>query len=145
MEYFPQGGGGVTPPQWNICPQGGGIHHPSGIFIKRGGGTPPQWDIYREGGGYTTSVNSYPDGGGDTTSVEYLSRGGGYTTLVEYFSRPPIFPNAPFFHPFFFFGGGCSPMLHGLPFFPTFNFHDGFFCDGSLCWGGGGRLFLVPF
>ena len=77
-------------------------------------------------------------GGGYTTSVEYLSRGGGwYSTSVEYFSWPPIFPNAPFFHPFFFFGGGRSPVLHGLPFFPTFNFHDGFFSGGWLCCGGG--------
>ena len=29
-------------------------------------------------------------------------------------------------------------MLHGLPFFPTFNFHDGFFSGGWLCCGGGG-------
>ena len=29
-------------------------------------------------------------------------------------------------------------MLHGLPFFPTFNFHDGFFSAGWLCCGGGG-------
>ena len=82
-----------------------------------GGGTPLQWNIYPEG------------------EVHHLNgilihRGGGYTTLVEYFSQPPIFPNAPFSTLFFFFWGGCSPVLHGLPFFPTFNFHDGFF----LCW-----------
>ena len=90
-------------------------------------------------------------GGGYTTSVEYLSRGegtppqwnidvdrgGGGTTSVEYFSRPPIFPNAPFFHPFFSLAGGCCLVLHGLPFFLTFNFHDGFFSGGWLSWGGG--------
>ena len=65
---------------------------------------------------------------------------------MEYFSQTPIFPNAPFSTLFFLFGGAGSPVLHGLPFFPTFNFHDGFFCGGWLCWGrGSARLFLVPF
>ena len=50
------------------------------------------------------------------------------------------------FHPFFSFGGGCSPVSHELPFFPTFNFHVGFFCGGWLCWGrGSAGLFLVLF
>ena len=31
MEYLSIGGG--TPPQWNINPQGGGVHHLSGIFF----------------------------------------------------------------------------------------------------------------
>ena len=110
--------GGCTATQWNIYPHGGGVHHLGGIFIQRGGGTPPQWNIYPEGGGW-------------------------YTTSVEYFSWPPIFPNASFFHPFFFFGGGCSPVLHGLPFFPTFNFHDGFFSGGWLCCGGGVAHFYL--
>ena len=75
--------------------QKGGAQQLTGIFIHMGGG------VHHLGG-------------------IFIQRGGGYTTSMEYFSRPPIFPNAPFFHPFFFFGGGCSPVLHGLPFFPTF-------------------------
>ena len=31
-------------------------------------------------------------------------------------------------------------MLHGLPYSPTFSFHDGFFSDGWLCCGGGGGV-----
>ena len=76
--------------------QKGGAQQLSGIFIHKGGG-------------YTTSVEYLSRVGGYTTSVENLSRGGGYTTSVEYFSRPPIFPNAPFFHPFFW-GGGAVPL-----------------------------------
>ena len=112
--------------------QRGGVHHLSGIFIHMGGGTPPQWNIYPEG------------------EVHHLNgilihRGGGYTTSMEYFSQPPIFPNSPFFHPFCPFWGGCSPVLHGLPFFPTFNFHDGFFLWVAVLGKGGCQTFSCPF
>ena len=108
-----------------IFMQKGVAHQLSGIFIHMGGGTPPRWNIY-------------PEGGVHHLSGIFIQRVGGYTTSVEYFYRPPIFPNAPFFHPLFFFRGGCSPVLHGLPFFPTFNFHDGFFLVGGCVGGGGG-------
>ena len=106
----------------------------------------------------------YPEGGGYTTSVEYLCRRGPHNNSVEYpstwggvhhrsgifiqrggvhhlsgiFFPASHFPQCSIFSPFFFFGGGgCSPLLHGLPFFPTLNFHDGFFSGGWLCLGGG--------
>ena len=118
MEYLSRRGG--TPPKWNIYPEGGG--------------TPPQWNIYPEGGGTPPQWNIYPEGGG------------GQHHLSGIFFPASHFPQCSIFHPFFFSRGGCSPVLHGLPFFPTFNFHDGFCSGGWLCWGGGsGRLFLVPF
>ena len=112
MEYLSKGWGYTTSvehlsrrggvlQQWNIFPQGGGVHHLSGIFVHRGGGggggttsveylsrgggrTPPQWKIFPQGGGYTTSVEYLSTGGGGggggTTSMEYLSKGWGYTT-----------------------------------------------------------------
>ena len=99
----------------------------------RGRGTPLQWNIYLEG------------------EVHHLNgilihSGGGVHHLSGIFFPASHFPQCPIFHPFFSFGGGCSPVLHGLPFFPTFNFHDGFFCGGWLCWRkGSARFFLVPF
>ena len=150
--------------------QSKGVHHLSGIFIQRGVYT-ISVEYLSRARGCTTSVEYLSRGGVYTTSVEYLSTwGGGCTTSVEYLSRgggtPPQwninpqgggvhhlsgiffpashFPQCPIFPPFFFFWGGCSPLLHGLPFFPTFNFHDGFFSGGWLCWGrGSARLFLV--
>ena len=97
----------------------GGVHHLGGIFIH-GGGKPPQWNIYPEGGG-------------------------GYTTSMEYFSRPPIFPNAPFFYPFFSLGGAvplCCMVSHSsqLSIFMMVFFVVG----GWVAGGGSGRLFLVP-
>ena len=134
VEYLCTGGGG-TPPQWNIYPKGGGTP-PKWNIYPEGGGTPPQWNIYAEGGCTATQWNIYPHGGG------------GYTTSVEYFSRPPIFPNAPFFHPFFSLGGGgavplCCMVSHSsqLSIFMMVFFLVG----GCVGGGGGGRLFLVPF
>ena len=70
--------------------------------------------------------------------MEYSSTGGGGVHhLSGIFFPASHFPQCPIFHPFFSFGGGCSPVLHGLPFFLTFNFHDGFFVVGG-CVGGGG-------
>ena len=137
---FPQGGGHTTSVEYLSTWGGGhhlngifiqrvGVHHLSGIFIQRGGyttsveylcrrgvhsnsveylstsgggGTPPRWNIYPEGGVYHLSGI-------------FIQRGGGYTTSMEYFSRPPIFPNAPFFHPFFSLGGTvplCCMVSH---------------------------------
>ena len=110
------------------------------------------------GGVYTTSVEYLSIGGGYTTSVECLSRGGGtppqwninpqgggYPSSVEYFSQPPIFPNAPFSTLFFSFGGGCSPVLHGLPFFPTFNFMMVFLWWVAVLGEGECQTFSCPF
>ena len=113
----------------------GGVYTTSVEYLStRGGGTPLQWNIYLEG------------------EVHHLNgilihRGGGGTPPSGIYFPASHFPQCTIFHPFFSFGGGgCSPVLHGLPFFPTFNFHDCFFCGGWLCWGrGSARLFLVAF
>ena len=98
------------------------------------------------GGGYTTSVEYLSRGGGTPPQWNINPQGGGVHHLSGIFFPASHFPQCPIFHPFFFFWGGCSPVLHGLPFFPTFNFHDGFFRGGWLCWGrGSATLFLVPF
>ena len=153
VEYLSRAGGYTTSVEY--LSRGGGVHHLSGIFIHSSGGTPPQcniypeqvgappqWNIYPEGGCTPPQWNIYPHGGGYTTSVEYLSRGGGTPPqwnintqggggvhhLNGIFFPASHFPQCPIFPPFFFsFWGGCSHVLHGLPFFPTFNFHDGFF------------------
>ena len=131
--------------------------------LSRGGVYTPLVEYSSKGGMYTTSMEYLSRGGLYTTSMEYFSRGGVYTTSMEYlptggctpprwniypeagvhhlsgiFSPASHFPQCPIFPPCFFFGGGCSPVLHGLPFSRTFHFHDGFSSGGWLCVCGGG-------
>ena len=144
MEYLSRGGGYTTLVEY--LSRGGGVHHLSGTFFHRGGGTPPEWNICPQGGGGgTTSMEHLSRGGGYTTSVEYLclrgvhsnlveylSKGGGvhhlggifiqrggHTTSVEYLSRG---------------GGGTPPQWNifpGLPFSPMLHFSTLFFSFGG--------------
>ena len=149
--YLEQGG---TSPQWNIYPEGAGcttlveylstavgvhhlsgifiqsrwVHHLSGIFIQRGGVHHLRGIFIHMGGGYTTSVEYLSRGGGTPPQWNINPQGGGGTPPQwNIFPSLPFSPMPHFSTLFFSFGGGCSPVLHELPFFPTFNFHDGFF------------------
>ena len=126
MEYLSRGGG--VHPLGGIFMQMGGAQQLSGIFIHMGGGVHHLGGIFIQRGGYTTSV-------------EYLSRGGGgYTTSMEYFSWPPIFPNAPFFHPV----PMCCMVSHSSQ---LSIFMMVFFLVGGCVAGGGGewQTFPCPF
>ena len=170
MEYLSIRGGCTTSVEYVFT---GGVHHLSGSFIPKGGGTPPQWNIYPERGGGPPQWNIYPEEGstppqwniyphrlggippqwntyseGEVHHVNgiLIQRGGGTLPPWNIFPRLSFSPLPHFSTLFFPLGGGYSPVLHGLPFFPTFNFHDGFFSSGWLCWGrGGARLFRIPF
>ena len=59
---------------------------------------------------------------------------------MEYFSRPPIFPNAPFFHLFFSLGGAvplCCMVSHSSQ---LSIFMMVFFLVGGCVAGGGGGV-----
>ena len=147
MEYLSRGGGHHLN---GIFIQRVGVHHLSGIFIQRGGYTTSVEYFCRRGvhsnsveylstwgGGTPPRWNIYPEGGVHHLSGIFIQRGGGYTTSMEYFSRPPIFPNAPFFHPFFSLGGAvplCCMVSHS----PQLSiFMMVFFLVGGCVAGGG--------
>ena len=124
--------------------QRGGSHHLNGTFIRRGGVYHLNGPFMQRGDVHHLNGIFIKRGGVYHLYGIFIQRGGS-TTSAEYFPLPPIFPNAPFFHPVFFWGGGvpmCCMVSHSSQ---LSIFTLAFLLVGGCVGGGDCQAFPCPF